>query len=252
MSTQHPITPPPELVASLRNSAPVVRDAGVTREDWLIDHAYAAGADQELEAGIAWLRDHGSSYALALYTARRPKAPTLKEQALLALSKLPPNRDCGVAHETIRAALEALPEPESTATQLAARPLLDKVARMADCIDQRTVGEIMAISDRAAAWLKANPPGQPVAIEPRGCPTPGACSCVEPVAQPEPVAPTDEEIAGEARKFLVNEYALPAEITYFLDSDNFEYEPTIGCFRAVLARWGTPTNTINKEDYDRG
>jgi hypothetical protein len=67
----------------------------------------------------------------------------------------------------------------TAATQLAARPLLEKVARMADCIDQRTIGEIMAISDQAAAWLEANPPGQPVAIEPRGCPTP----------QPEPPSP---------------------------------------------------------------
>jgi len=76
----------------------------------------------------------------------------------------------------------AQPEPESAAVQLAARPLLEKVARMADCIDQRTVGEIIAISDQAAAWLEANPPVQPIAIEPRGCPTPGACSCIEPVA----------------------------------------------------------------------
>ena len=112
MSTQHPITPPPELVASLRNSAPVVRDAGVTREDWLIDHAYAAGADQELEACTAWLRDCGSSYALALYTARRPKPPTLKEQALGALETLnqawtmPKEMEAVIA---IRRALEALP-----------------------------------------------------------------------------------------------------------------------------------------------
>jgi hypothetical protein len=61
-----------------------------------------------------------------------------------------------------------------------------------------------------------------------------------PAIEPVPVAPTDEEIADEARKFLVNEYALPAEITYLLDSDNFEYKPTIGCFRAVLARFGRP------------
>ena len=62
----------------------------------------------------------------------------------------------------------------------AARPLLEQVARLGDCIGANTVGKIMAISSRAAAWLEANPPGQPVAIEPRGCPTPGACSCVEP------------------------------------------------------------------------
>ena len=67
---------------------------------------------------------------------------------------------------------------------LAARPLLEQVARMGDCIGANTVGQIMAISDRAASWLRENPPGQPVAIEPRGCPTPGACSCVE----PQPVA----------------------------------------------------------------
>ena len=51
MTEQNPITPSPELVTSLRNSAPHgIRDAGVTRELWLINQAYAAGADQELEA----------------------------------------------------------------------------------------------------------------------------------------------------------------------------------------------------------
>ena len=76
---------------------------------------------------------------------------------------------------TICAALDAL----------AARPLLEQVAALADCIGANTVGQITAISNRAAAWLRANPPGQPRAIEPRGCPTPGACSCVEP-ASPAP------------------------------------------------------------------
>lgn len=82
-----------------------------------------------------------------------------------------------------------LPAPPAEA--LAARPLLEQVARMGDCIGQHTVGEILAISDRAAAWLRENPPGQPIDIEPRGCPIPGACACVEPV-QPEPEGPTDE------------------------------------------------------------
>jgi hypothetical protein len=77
------------------------------------------------------------------------------------------------------------PVPETTAEALAARPLLERVARLGDCIGAHTVGEITAISDRAAAWLRDNPPGQPVAIEPRGCPTPGACSCVE-LAPPAP------------------------------------------------------------------
>ena len=56
MNEPFSIVPPPELVTSLRNSAPHgIRDAGVTRELWLINHAYAAGADQELEACCEWL-----------------------------------------------------------------------------------------------------------------------------------------------------------------------------------------------------
>ena len=78
------------------------------------------------------------------------------------------------------------PAPDSPAESLAARPLLEQVAAMADCIGDHTVGGITTISDRAAAWLRENPPGQPVAIEPRGCPTPGACSCVVPTTPPAP------------------------------------------------------------------
>lgn len=40
------------------------------------------------------------------------------------------------------------------------RSLLEEVARMGHCIGQHTVGEITSISDRAAAWLAENPPGQ--------------------------------------------------------------------------------------------
>ena len=83
--------------------------------------------------------------------------------------------------QQLRDVLEARPDADA----LAARPLLEEVAAMADCIGAQTVGQITAISNRAAAWLRENPPGQPVAIEPRGCPTPGACSCVEP-APPAP------------------------------------------------------------------
>jgi len=31
-----------------------------------------------------------------------------------------------------------------------------------------------------------------------------------------------------------------------------EWADAMNRARAVLARWGTPTNTINQEDYDRG
>jgi hypothetical protein len=97
---------------------------------------------------------------------------------------------------------------------LAARPLLQQVARLGDCIGANTVGEVMAISNRAAAWLEANPPGQPVAIEPRGCPTPGACSCVEP-ATPPPEPPTSQ--------ITFNAPLSPEEVIR-LDKEGFHYK----------------------------
>ena len=110
MTQQHPITPPPELVVSLRNSAPHgIRDAGVTRELWLINHAYAAGADQELEA-CCELVPGLTSY---LRAARRPKELSLKERALEAVSRL----CASVIHDDlkndaaiVRRALEQLPD----------------------------------------------------------------------------------------------------------------------------------------------
>jgi hypothetical protein len=119
--TNHLITPPPELVASLRNSAPHgihgIRDGGVTREIWLINHAYAAGAekeqalaDQELEACCEWVRTThfiGLDGHNALRLARRPKPPSLKEQALAVLDDWASCLD-GAHKNTIRRALEQL------------------------------------------------------------------------------------------------------------------------------------------------
>jgi hypothetical protein len=107
--TDHPITPPPELALQWINEYLNEHPEGVDVEV-LVVSAAQWGSDQELEACCEWLDD----YLLApksgqLRAARRPKPPSLKEQALLALSKLPPNRDCGAAHETIRRAVEALP-----------------------------------------------------------------------------------------------------------------------------------------------
>ena len=105
------ITPSPELVTSLRNSAPHgIRDAGVTRELWLINSAYAAGADQELEACCKWTAIVGG--ADALRAARRPMPPSLKEQALAELDRIPTHdnegRTWGVDVFIIRRALDAL------------------------------------------------------------------------------------------------------------------------------------------------
>jgi len=79
------------------------------------------------------------------------------------------------------------PAPETPAEALAVRPLLERVAQLGDAIGRQTVAQVQQLANQAAVWLSENPPGQLVAIEPRGCPTPGACSCVEPTLQaPEP------------------------------------------------------------------
>lgn len=112
MTDYHPITPLPELVASLRKSAPHgIGDCGVTRELWLIDHAYAAGADQELEACCKWLPKLPPWSADDLRRHRRPKPPSLKARALAALEALPTPAGQVTTDrlDTIRRALEALP-----------------------------------------------------------------------------------------------------------------------------------------------
>ena len=88
------------------------------------------------------------------------------------------------------------PSPEAPGEALAARPLLEQVARLDDSVGI-TVAEVRQLAGQAAAWLRSNPPGQPVAIEPRGCPTPGACSCVGPT----PPAPEPGEV-GEVVAYL--------------------------------------------------
>jgi hypothetical protein len=87
---QHPITPPPELVASLRNSAPHgIREPYVTRELWLINSAYTAGANQELEACLANIHTmYGKGGVNWLCAMRRPKPAWLKAQALKGLKEV--------------------------------------------------------------------------------------------------------------------------------------------------------------------
>jgi hypothetical protein len=87
------------------------------------------------------------------------------------------------------------PAPDSPAEALTARRLLQEVARLDKSVGI-IVAEVRQLAAHAAAWLRENPPGQTVAIEPRGCPTPGACSCVVPVAPPAPeVGEVDDLVA---------------------------------------------------------
>jgi hypothetical protein len=114
MTQTHPLTPPEELlehwdiVSKLGNS----RNALTLAARW--------GADQELEAvekeiiAQAWFANSANSehFRAQLRAARRPKPPSVKEQALEALETL--NQAWTMPKEleaviTIRRALEALP-----------------------------------------------------------------------------------------------------------------------------------------------
>ncbi len=107
MTEKHsfPITPPPELI-----------------EQWMQDHAtkyelarHAAqwGADQELEACCYYFaRDLRESLAAELRAARRSKPPSLKKQALEALAHILNNSSTQLGADTIRRALEQLPDHE--------------------------------------------------------------------------------------------------------------------------------------------
>ena len=107
------LNPLPELVYRLRDEAPYGNlDGGTKRELHLIDASYRAGADQELEACCEWL---GSIWPVVnvpvdeLRAARRPKPPSLKEEALALVEQHEDGwRPSPKDWDTIRRALEQI------------------------------------------------------------------------------------------------------------------------------------------------
>jgi hypothetical protein len=129
MTDQHPITPPPELVrqwipagwdCSPNTFTTLLMRIADNAALWSHDHCKSkikAATDQELEACCEWLSFYSAaSDARDLRIARRPKPPSLKEQAFQALCRF----QAAEGHEscteeeivddfnTIRRALEAL------------------------------------------------------------------------------------------------------------------------------------------------
>jgi hypothetical protein len=121
MTEQHPITLPPEALQQLRSKAPA---EGWFRDAWIAEQAAQWGADEELEAcrtqitdgvGRVYIEVPGNRVLLAedIWTARRPKAPSLKAQALQELKTACKTYDLSLVNlDTIRRALEQLPDNE--------------------------------------------------------------------------------------------------------------------------------------------
>ena len=114
----HPITPPPELVVEWADTIYQQTEDDDQRDLYVATRAAQWGADQELQAVCQLLfSDSSTSYTLSeIRAARRPKPPSLKEQALQALEAHFSAIQVGAqtyqpAHKAIiRRALEALPE----------------------------------------------------------------------------------------------------------------------------------------------
>jgi gamma-glutamyl:cysteine ligase YbdK (ATP-grasp superfamily) len=111
--TEHLINPPPELVQEwatvngthYEDLATLCRQVAIQAAQW--------GAEQELEACCEWMQDQElRNLAKQVRAARRPKPPSLKEQAQAELKRLIaliPTEGAIAMAEPIRRALEALP-----------------------------------------------------------------------------------------------------------------------------------------------
>jgi hypothetical protein len=121
MTNQHPITPSLELVQQWTGEQdwPTFKHVTTQAARWGWDQRNATvltelqqARDEELGACCEWVEreiGHGREWGTELRTARRPKALSLKEQALDILG-YPINFWTEGDIGTIRRALEALPE----------------------------------------------------------------------------------------------------------------------------------------------
>ena len=102
--TDHPITPPPELVQQWASESLATQN--------LCNRAAQWGADQELDACLGEVSFLTSQYlADRVRAARRPESPSLKEQSIALLDLIQGNQKPWQLEDLdlIRRALEALP-----------------------------------------------------------------------------------------------------------------------------------------------
>jgi hypothetical protein len=117
MTQEHPITPPPELVQQWWDGT----HGAFYEFQAVATQAARWGADQELEACCKTFEDIWnnnedlmtlSDHLRALRAYRRPKPPSLKEQALEALKKIEDNEATYLDSSIICRALETLPDEQ--------------------------------------------------------------------------------------------------------------------------------------------
>ena len=117
-----PITPPPELVREWMERTEYDEHTWFY-ESYIAEQAAQWGADQELEAcrmeiidgaGRVYIDETSDRVRLAddIWSARRPKPPSLKKQALTALTRYMTGKTIltNESVDTIRRALEAMPD----------------------------------------------------------------------------------------------------------------------------------------------
>ncbi len=117
-TNQHPITPPPELVQQWIDDLYGEPGQFFSSDDnALAARAAQWGADQELEACCEWFQEFYRTESWVTHdlkhfrAARRPKPPSLKEQAIRELGgAYDRDKIDDTTYDTIRRALEALPE----------------------------------------------------------------------------------------------------------------------------------------------
>ena len=113
MTNQHPITVPIGSITFWKISYRATCQEDISETEYIATQAAQWGADQELEACCKWLGPLGIKGGDNLRRARRPKPPSLKEQAIKDLDDLEVNlKDFGMGFVPItnlRKALEALP-----------------------------------------------------------------------------------------------------------------------------------------------
>ena len=115
--TQHPITPPTELVQQWWHEAALRKYNGADADKHVTSMAAQWGADRELEACLNCMNEWGAinnsfggELADELRAARRPKPPSLKQQALKARENVRRFAGDSASWEVLDRAIEALPD----------------------------------------------------------------------------------------------------------------------------------------------